>query len=275
MEGNRGSSDVALLASSNDPVRGSKASTASQLFAGASAGLLADVVMHPVNTVQTNVQSGLRAPRSLSSLYRGFGIVALFSVPSHGLYFCVYDRLRDTSPAAAGLAAEATGTCLLTPSEVLKKRAQIGQEGYGGSLGVILGNARRDLWRAPMSTLRDLYSGLFLSSCVWLPFSAIYFDVYERLRAKNMAVWAASTTGGGVAAFATAPLDIVLTRLQTKYEGKSGFVPALRSVHREMAYFNGVRARIAWLAPCAGISLTTYEFLVGRMGSVPSSNKKP
>lgn len=145
-----------------------------QLLAGASAGLLSDALMHPVNTVQTNRQSNLPTPRA--RLYRGFSVVALFSAPAHALYFSVYDNLRETSPAAAGLAAELSGTLLLTPSEVLKKRAQVGAVGYAAPLGHLLTAVARDVRRAPGPTVRDLYAGAVLSSAVWLPFSVIYFD---------------------------------------------------------------------------------------------------
>lgn len=245
-----------------------KAGVASQLVAGAAAGLLADTAMHPLNTAQTNLQSGRAAPRRLPQLYRGFAIVALFSVPSHGLYFSVYDSLRDRSPAAAGLAAELTGTLLLTPSEVLKKRTQLAQPGYRAPLPALLRGVAADLRRAPGPTVRDLYTGLALSCAVWLPFSALYFDVYERLRARAAPVWAAATAGGGVAAAATAPLDVVLTRLQTRHGGAATFRAAVRGVARDRAWFRGVGARVAWLAPSAGISLTAYEALAPRLDAV-------
>lgn len=260
------------MSASLPPPAPPKPSFISQLIAGASAGLIADVFMHPVNTLQTNLQSNLSVPRP-SVLYRGFGIVALFSAPSHALYFSIYDNLRETSPGLAGLAAELSGTVLLTPSEVLKKRAQVGAAGYAAPLPEVLRGVAKDVRATPLGTVRDLYAGAVLSSAVWLPFSAIYFDSYERLKRVGVPTWLSATAGGGVAALATAPLDVVLTRLQTRHEGVRGFRAAVRSVAKDMAWFKGAGARVAWLAPCSGISLTTYEALASRLDGVFGERK--
>lgn len=77
-----------------------------------------------------------------------------------------------------------------------------------------------------------------------------------------------------MAALATAPLDIVLTRLQTRYDGARTFRAAVTSVARDAAWLRGSAARVAWLAPCAGISLTTYEALAPRLDAAFGSEEE-
>lgn len=239
-----------------------------QVAAGAAAGLAADVMMHPADTIRTHVQTGHRIPWSIPKLYRGFAVVASFSAPSHAVFFATYDRVRSTSPALAGLAAELCGALIFTPQEVVKKRMQLAQHGYQSSMQDVLAAVQVEMKRAPYKTVRDLYTGYWLSVCTYGPFSALYFHFYESLRRdKHLSPWLAASIGGGVAAVVTTPFDVALTRLQTRHGNAASLYAVLRGMFAERAWFQGALARAAWLAPCAGISLQTFETLLEWLGN--------
>jgi hypothetical protein len=238
----------------------------SQLVAGGTAGLVSDLIMFPLDTVRTHVQSSKGVPRSSVLLYRGFAVTATFSIPAHAVYFSTYDRMRGTSPVAAGIIAEMTGALIFTPQEVIKKRTQLRLTGYTHATPGLLARAvLAELRRTPLRTTRDLYTGYWLSVATWGPFSAIYLAGYENLRkATDLPVFVAAGTAAVFGALLTAPLDGALTRLQTQTQSlaSDGLCGILRDMAREKAWFRGAGSRAVWLGGCGAISLTIFEALV-------------
>lgn len=218
--------------------------------------------MYPADTIRTHVQSSQRIPMSPSRLYRGFGIVACFSAPSHAIFFATYDSIRDRSPVLAGVAAEMSGALLFTPQEVLKKRSQLALPGYQtSSPRKLFATVSKAIMNNPRQAVPDLYTGYWLSVATYGPFAALYFRVYETLRGPDVGLpaWCAAGSAGAGAAIATAPLDIALTRLQTGYKGAKSLKDVIVGIAEERAFFKGAGARAAWLAPLAAISLAAFE----------------
>ncbi len=111
--------------------------------------------------------------------------------------------------------------------------------------------------------------------CRDVPFAAIQFSIVEggkrRWRARSgeepsaQQVGALGSAAAAVAGAATAPLDVVRTRLMTQTgatEGYRGFSHAVRRIHAEEgagAFFRGGGTRIAWLTLGGFIFIGSYE----------------
>jgi hypothetical protein len=69
------------------------------LIAGAMAGGICDVFLHPVDTFKTRLQSS-SGPRTMSvfrGMYNGIGAVILSSAPSSAAFFYCYERIKETN----------------------------------------------------------------------------------------------------------------------------------------------------------------------------------
>ncbi len=236
--------------------------------AAAVAGLAADGVMYPADAYSTHKQAA-SAPRNVKTLYRGFWAAAILGVPAHAVWLGTYDTLTErVHPALAGCCAEVAGGLLFVPAEVLKRRATLGHVGY---TAVEMPGTVARLVR--QRGLRALYAGYFASVAAWTPFTMLYFATYERLR-DVLPRWVGSdlVAGGLGAAFAatvTAPVDLVATRVQTRYEGATTVRQVVRGVLREgvgRTAFRAAPARVLWLAPHAAIHMSVFQHLKRRVG---------
>ncbi len=124
------------------------------LAAGGIAGLVADAIMHPIDTVRTRLWSqdhpsqaayryrglwhglvDMRKKEGVGSLFKGFGSVVLLTPAAHSLYFASYElskagmrgvrdpRMRPseaTTHLCAGFFANAVGALIWTPMEVVR-----------------------------------------------------------------------------------------------------------------------------------------------------------
>lgn len=251
-----------------DNACGSNESKAAHFFAGAAAGVISDVTTHPLDAAATHAQSGTQAS-SLRALYRGFGVAAVMSAPAYAMYFSTYETARNSGihPAAAGCFAEAGGGLFFVPCEVLKKRAVLGTAGYTRLRGLPVTVAQ--LVRA--EGVRALYAGYFTSVAAWAPFSAVYFWCFEAARKRVLVDrrgqdLACGSIAGATAAFVTAPIDLVATRVQTRHGGARTVSDVVRGIVRNdglgvRPFFRGAGARVVWLAPEAAVAIWAFEYL--------------
>ena len=257
--------------------------------AGSVAGVVSDAITHPVDTVRANLQhqrgvgpglryrSTLHAFRSLlreGGLYRGFSVVALTTVPAHGLYFAGYEWGRSSflslfpghefaAGMAGGLLADVAGSLVWVPNDVVKQRVQL--------------QADRSSWAAARRVLaeegvRGFYRGLGASLGTYGPFVSIYFACYEKFKhafADREAVMTQVACGSAAAMLAsglTNPVDVVKTRVQVGRE-TAGVV--LRRMLREegvRAFGKGMVARMSWITPSCAIGIVVYEQMKSLMG---------
>lgn len=235
--------------SSNGPREGENAPTSvppspapapslmASLMASASAGMLARIPCHPMDTikarlqVQTEAAGGgryrnlLDAGRQIAraegfrGLYRGFPITFWGSAPGTMLYLTTYDVAKGwsvplvsshlgtgTSAEAvgqftAGLIAEAVSCLFWVPIDVIKERMQI-QSVPSSAVprGAPLGYTNT---RSAIATimkgegLRGLYRGYGATLASFGPFSALYFMFYERIKAATLSVQGGSALSFG------------------------------------------------------------------------------
>lgn len=167
-------------------------------LAGASGGVAATALLHPLDTLRTHRQSLAAATataplRSLvaspAALYRGIGPSLAGGGLSWGAYLSLYAafrRLDGTLPAGAAAALAGGGVALLTtPVWVVKTRVQLG--GGASALAVARGVAATDGW---CGFYRGLGANLLLVS-----HGVVQMAAYEAAKA-----WLAAPGGSGGAA---------------------------------------------------------------------------
>ncbi|KAF2365555.1 Mitochondrial substrate/solute carrier [Trinorchestia longiramus] len=167
--------------------RESQSSYRTALLSGACAGFAADVLLYPLDTIKTRLQSkqGFTASGGLRNIYAGLGPAALASAPGAALFFCSYEmvkwKLGPTLPThyqplvqmvAAGV-GEMTACMVRVPTEIIKQRRQAQQHASAVHIA--------------RSTLRvegpaGLYRGYFTTLAREIPFSIIQFPVWEGLK---------------------------------------------------------------------------------------------
>mmetsp|Transcript_11864 Transcript_11864/g.25761 ORF Transcript_11864/g.25761 Transcript_11864/m.25761 type:complete len:351 (+) Transcript_11864:45-1097(+) len=225
------------------------------LTAGAVAGLAADSVMHPVDTVKARMQaniggSSMRAAlfqsmRSLAAfrtLYHGIGAVLMGSIPTHAIVFSVFHYtkqiveqqqlsqrrlLTEFTCAALG---EIASLSTYVPSEVIAKRMQVSSVTNPGQRPPYLSSFHALGVISRTEGIRGLYTGLYSTAARDIPFTALQLTIFEQLKrlfgisdsshrgASSGGMWINGALGGvagGLAAAVTTPFDVAKTQLQT------------------------------------------------------------
>lgn len=127
---------------------------------------------------------------------------------------------------------------------------------------------------------RGLYTGLSASIMRDIPFSMVYFSLYQGMKAhlKNEKARTAgaspdltaselllvSCVAGSVAGAVDTPADAVKTRLQNGQGKYKGIVDCFRTVWAEegiRGLFRGLTARVLIISPFFGITMMSYEML--------------
>ncbi|CCW70513.1 unnamed protein product [Phytomonas sp. Hart1] len=189
------------------------------LFAGSMAGICVDLILYPIDTLKTRIQSkkGFLASGGLSNIYKGLSAVAIGSVPGGGAFFTVYDTTKrqlfglhreyvsssESSGFSAGVYAcqavaamcgESSACCVRTPVEMIKQRMQVGHhKSIIAALRSITNNInitdtfsqdRVASGHIPVRIkgLHYLFSGMPIMLMRELPFSVIQMSLYEYLK---------------------------------------------------------------------------------------------
>lgn len=212
--------------------------------------------------------------------YRGLGAVLLGTGPASATYFAAAEAARAALPRLGapppaveplvGIAAQLAAGVAFTPVDVVKERLQAARvTGGGGATSTRAAVAAALRAGGPASLL----SGYWVTNAVWLPWSALYFGVYERLKAvasdggsalpapTQLAVGA---TAAAAASLATHPLDVVKTRTQVLSAADPRLTAravALAAWRREgvRAFWAGAGPRAAQLATATGLQWLVYE----------------
>lgn len=265
-------------------------------LAGASGGFATVLLLHPLDTLKTNLQSdtspspsarralrALLASGGVPALYRGAAPALVGAGASWAFYMHCFHFLRGTSPvpnAASDFLAGSTAgllTALATnPVWVVKVRLQL-QRAAGGPVAPVYGGMFDAFVRIGRDEgLRGLYKGLGPS--LWLvSHGAIQFTLYEQfklaLRQRRESdeegtsvqdSLVASTASKLAAAVATYPLQLVRTRMQEvggerKYASMGeGFMRVVRTEGLRGLY-RGLGANVARVMPQSAVTFVTYE----------------
>ncbi|RDA96276.1 hypothetical protein CP533_1682 [Ophiocordyceps camponoti-saundersi (nom. inval.)] len=256
--------------------------------AGAVAAFTVDVIIYPLDTYKTRLQSRdfLKAATPRGNLYQGIGVVVVATLPAAGVFFSTYERAKrllaetDALPsplvhASASSLAEAASCLVLAPAEVIKQNAQMMKRSSTSS-------SIQAFRRLGLSRLFSGYTALVARN---LPFTGLQFPIYEHVRARlrrersaggdgptglvETGVTAGVSAGvaGATAAFLTTPGDVVKTRIMVT-AGQDRHSPRLRSwtvvkaVWTERGvrgFFRGAGLRSVWTALGSSLYLGSYD----------------
>lgn len=104
------------------------------------AGLSVDMILFPLDTIKTRLQSksGFYKAGGFSGIYRGIGPQFIGSIPQAALFFCTYELFKaNATPLIStqyhsfvymggAAVAEVTSCLIRVPVEVVKQRRQTG-----------------------------------------------------------------------------------------------------------------------------------------------------
>ncbi|KAK0048228.1 S-adenosylmethionine mitochondrial carrier protein [Biomphalaria pfeifferi] len=252
------------------------------LLAGGAAGTAVDVILFPLDTIKTRLQSeaGFIKSGGIRGVYSGLLSAALGSAPGAALFFVAYEtskgiygslvqheRLQSIGHMMAATLGEVTACLVRVPVEVVKQRTQV------FSTSSSLESFRYTL---RSEGLRGFYRGYASTVMREVPFSVIQFPLWEFMKSKvsektgqPVTAWQSSICGavaGGTSAAITTPLDVAKTRIilakkgSTVAKGDIGFV--LRQVIHERGLpglFSGMVPRVVWISIGGSIFLGVYE----------------
>ncbi|CAN7989574.1 unnamed protein product [Ixodes hexagonus] len=251
------------------------------LVAGAAAGTTVDVVLFPLDTLKTRLQSqqGFWRAGGFAKIYAGLASAALGSAPTAALFFCTYEGVKKLlSPSSSDLMqplvhsvaagfGEVAACTLRVPVEIVKQRTQANQE-------VSSWRTFRGVFRS--EGIPGFYRGYFTTVAREIPFAFIQFPLWELFKAAwpvgesgHPPSWQAAISGalaGGIAAGLTTPFDAAKTRIMLAEKSSrlaSGNMwEALVTIWREnglRGLFSGVLPRVASLSVGGFIFLGAYE----------------
>ncbi|XP_062486268.1 mitochondrial S-adenosylmethionine carrier protein isoform X2 [Pezoporus occidentalis] len=236
------------------------------LAAGGVAGVCVDLILFPLDTVKTRLQSpqGFRKAGGFRGIYAGVPSTAIGSFPNAAAFFVTYENVKSmlhhgsasclapaTHMVAASL-AEVVACLIRVPSEVVKQRAQVSPS--SSTLQIL----SRTLYHEGIQGLYRGYKSTVLREDLWSWKQGHVVDSWQSAVCGAFA--------GGFAAAVTTPLDVAKTRIMLAKAGSSNasgnVLAALGSIWRTQGLsglFAGVVPRMAGISLGGFIFLGTYE----------------
>jgi solute carrier family 25 protein 39/40 len=234
------------------------------------------------SSAASNVRiAALIRSEGIGALWRGLQPSLIMALPASGIYFPIYEYLREQSrrhlnadrsaPLIAGSAARVVTSAIVCPLEIARTNFQATARKETSTL-----SAYRALYGAVRRRgVSSLWTGLGPTLLRDVPFSAIYWGLYEvakgSLRPHTDSEFAiafgAGAFAGLVSAAATNPLDVVKSRRQAALvatnEAGTSWVIAQRIWQHEgwRGFCAGIGPRCAKVAPACAVMISTYEFI--------------
>ncbi|KAF7868650.1 hypothetical protein EAF04_005181 [Stromatinia cepivora] len=182
------------------------------LLAGACAAVAVDLLVYPLDTLKTRIQSpdykkiyydaskkAINRGVLFRGLYQGVGPVILVTIPSSGAFFTTYEGIKtvltkantslsgNNTPlipqpfvhSAASAVAELVSCFILTPAEVLKQNAQmIHRPAHSSASGASVTMQALKQFKRPS----QLFTGYTALAARNLPFTAMQFPMFEHMK---------------------------------------------------------------------------------------------
>ncbi|XP_053153788.1 S-adenosylmethionine mitochondrial carrier protein isoform X2 [Hemicordylus capensis] len=236
------------------------------LTAGGLAGVCVDLILYPLDTVKTRLQSpqGFKKSGGFHGIYAGVPSAAVGSFPNAAAFFVTYEYMKamlhtDASPYLAPvthmLAAsfgEVVACLIRVPSEVVKQRAQVSPSS---------------------STLRILSNTVYEEGILGLyrgyRSTVLREDLWSWKQGHVVDSWQSAVCGafaGGFAAAVTTPLDVAKTRIMlAKADSRTASGNVLSALHGVWktqgisGLFAGVVPRMSAISLGGFIFLGTYD----------------
>ncbi|KAH7839700.1 hypothetical protein Vadar_007537 [Vaccinium darrowii] len=277
--------EAATVVAVAPPVELPASSVLKAALAGGLSCALSCAMMHPVDTVKTQVQASTLSFTEIISklpeigvqgLYRGSIPAILGQFSSHGLRTGVCEASKlvilnfapDTPDiqvqSVASFCGTFLGTAVRIPCEVLKQRLQAG----------LFDNVRQaivETWK--QDGLKGFFRGtgatLFREVPFYVAGTALYAEskkATQHLLGRELEPWETIAVGalsGGLTAVLTTPFDVMKTRMMTAPGGRhvSMSLVALSVLRHEgpLGLFKGAVPRFFWIAPLGAMNFAGYE----------------
>ncbi|XP_074951861.1 mitochondrial S-adenosylmethionine carrier protein isoform X4 [Phalacrocorax aristotelis] len=158
--------------------------------AGGVAGVCVDLILFPLDTVKTRLQSpqGFRKAGGFHGIYAGVPSAAIGSFPNAAAFFITYENVKSVlhhgstsylTPATHMVAAslgEVVACLIRVPSEVVKQRAQVSPS--SSTLRILSHTLYHE-------GIQGLYRGYKSTVLREIPFSLVQFPLWESLKAGS------------------------------------------------------------------------------------------
>ncbi|XP_055711782.1 S-adenosylmethionine mitochondrial carrier protein homolog [Phlebotomus papatasi] len=256
------------------------------LISGGVAGTVVDVVLFPVDTIKTRLQSerGFWKSGGLSKIYKGFLPAAAGSAPCAALFFCTYETTKSLlnsqnflnihTPVVHMISASLgeVAACLIrVPVEIAKQRRQDLTQGNRSAISILRHALRTE------GFIGGLYRGFGTTLSREIPFSLIQFPLWEYFKATwsehrgeplaSAHVAICGALAGAIAGGITTPFDVAKTRIMLANQGeaqKNNMFSVLRNIYaREgiSGLFSGFIPRVMWISIGGTIFFGVYDFV--------------
>uniref|UniRef100_A0A4X2KG85 Mitochondrial S-adenosylmethionine carrier protein n=1 Tax=Vombatus ursinus TaxID=29139 RepID=A0A4X2KG85_VOMUR len=232
------------------------------LLAGGIAGVSVDLILFPLDTIKTRLQSpqGFNKAGGFRGIYAGVPSAAIGSFPNAAAFFITYEYtkflLRTDSSSylvpvthmLAACAGEVVACLIRVPSEVVKQRAQV--SAASGTFHIF----SNILYQEGIQGLYRGYKSTVLREALW-----------SRKQGHVVDSWQSAACGafaGGFAAVVTTPLDVAKTRIMLAKAGSATASGNVLSALLEVWKTQGISGLFAGVFPrMAAISLGGFIFL--------------
>ncbi|KAL8108875.1 uncharacterized protein LOC141671758 isoform X2 [Apium graveolens] len=256
-------------------------------LAGGISCAFSSFIMHPVDTIKTQVQAStvtlpeiiVKIPQiGARGLYKGSIPAVSGQFFGHGLRTAICEAskfvlvyLAPTLPdiqvqSATSLCSTVLGTTFRVPTEVIKQRLQAG-------IYENVGEALTGTWQ--QDGLKGFFRGTGATLCREVPFYVAGAGLYaeskkamQYLLGRELEPWEAIFVGavsGGLASVTTTPFDVIKTRMMTATPGQpvSMSMIAFSIIRQEgpLGLFKGAVPRFFWVAPLGAMNFAGYELL--------------
>jgi len=215
------------------------------------------------------------------SLWSGLSPTLVLAVPRAVCYIPMYERLKRVIlgqleassscsappswvPLVAGGAARLVAVTVVSPLELVRTKVQSQQLSWA--------EVRASLRQLVTSQgVRGLWSGYTATLLRDVPFSALYWPLYEAARQRltldsSLAVnFVSGAVAGSVASAVTLPFDVIKTIKQIELgrgEARTNLAITrhLVSTQGPASLFSGLAPRLLKVAPACAVMISSYEF---------------
>lgn len=239
------------------------------LVSGSIAGGIGAFGVLPIDITKTRVQSSLTKSNSLNIIkqiystsglrgfYAGGVSQVLFVAPEKAIKFTTNDYILTLTDnkIIAGMCAGLSQVIVTNPMEILKIQSQMYLNKNTSKFTII------DAYKQ-IGGYKGMYKGVGLCVCRDIPFSGIYFPLYDLLSTNYMNNYLSSLIAGSIAAFTCTPIDVIKTRIQYRLNiSPKDIIKELIEKDGLKGFFKGGIWRALKSGPQFMITQTVYNFL--------------